>query len=227
MSFITQEEALRRLTSEDNLALSALSAPSVKDIPPSPTNSVNSDAGPTETEQTSEVVYTDSAAAAQLNPDVKLPEIVHEPLHKGRKGVKNLPPMLRTIIGVAARSHTARIASDAFGVSPSHAAGLANGMIDGRNIDPALKAEIDEASRSVSDVVLDLLLQTMGTISPEKIAGIKSVREAAGIGKDLASIHQVMKDKKDAERTARVIIMAPHEYDVDAYEIKDVSENPL
>lgn len=235
MSFITQEEALRRLTSDDNLALRACGVTPVKDIsarngaedPTLPTEPANSGENPAENDAQSEVLYKDSAAAAELNPDVILPEIVHEPLHKGRRGVKNLPPMLRTIIGVAARSHTAKQAADAFGISPSHAASLSHGSINGHEIDPAFKKEVEVASRSVGDVVLDILLSTMGTISPEKIAGIKSIREAAAVGKDLASIHQMMKDKKEEQGHARVIIMTPTEHSIDAYEIKDVAENPL
>ena len=227
MSFITQEEALRRLTSEDNLALSAARALLAKDIPALPTEAADSGDAPGETAGQSEVVYRDSQAAAEMNPDVILPEIVHEPLHKGRTGAKNLPPMLRAIIGVAARSHTTQAAADAFGISQQHASALGRGSINGHVIDPQLKKEVEEASRSVSDVVLDLLLQTMGTISPEKIAGVKSIREAAAVGKDLATIHTMMKEKTVEKGNARVIIMAPHEYDVDAYEIKDVSETPL
>jgi len=227
MSFITQEEALRRLTSEDNLALSAARALPAKDNPVLPTETADSGESPGETAEQSEVVYRDSQAASELNPDVILPEIVHEPLHKGRRGAKNLPPMLRTIIGIAARSHTTQAAADAFGVSQQHASSLSRGSVNGQEIDPQLKAEVEAGSRTVSDVVLDLLLQTMGTINPDKIEKIKSVREAAAIGKDLATIHSTMKEKKEERGNARVIIMAPHEYDVDAYEIKDVSETPL
>ena len=115
-------------------------------------------------------------------------------LRKGsRNGGKEVPGIIRELIGIAAHKDTAKVVAGEFGVSESTVNAAKKGNVGVNRHDPELKDKIDtavdEERKSVRDIALDRVAHMLATtITPENLDGVREPAKAVSIAKDLAAI---------------------------------------
>jgi hypothetical protein len=157
-----------------------------------------------------------------------------EPLHKGgrKSGDANLSPMMRTIIGAAAKLDGPAAASKTFNVSDRQASNLALGRkTRDEAINPNAAAEVVEVAekaKSVNEQVKEKAGSRLaslfdGPISAENISTLKP-REAISAAKDLATvIDRVSPKEREFGTGVQFVIFAPRQKEEDEYETIDVT----
>ncbi|KKM00308.1 hypothetical protein LCGC14_1805730 [marine sediment metagenome] len=111
----------------------------------------------------------------------------------GRNGGKEVPKIIRELIGIAAHKDPAKVVAGEFGVSTSTVAAAKKGNVGVNRHDPELKDKIDtavdEEKKSVRDVALDRVAHMLATtITPASLDGVTNPAKAVSIAKDLAAI---------------------------------------
>lgn len=149
---------------------------------------------------------SEEEAAALLNHENNLlkpgrnPEVIFRRVHNGsRNGGKEVPPMIREIVAVAAHHDTIASVSEAFHLSPSTVAAAKKGNIGVNRHDEELKERIDnhvrEKVNSVRESALDRLSTLFAHSITDKALQDLKVREAVSIAKDLASVADKVQER--------------------------------
>lgn len=115
-------------------------------------------------------------------------EINHE--NAGReKGSSNLSPFMREVISAAGALDTSPNVAKAFGISKAHAHNLKHGIITRPNgPDPVLIKKRDSVKAEINAKASDLVLEALGLVTYEKLAGIEKIKDLTAVAKDLSSV---------------------------------------
>lgn len=137
-------------------------------------------------------------AAALLNDERNLarqqPNVTFLKSHNGSRGAgsREVPPMIRTLIGVAAHHDTLASTARAFGVSPSTVAQAKKGRVGVNRFDPELKETIDSTvaseKKDVRDVALSRLASMFESVIVDQNLSTLKVKDAVSAAKDLATV---------------------------------------
>ena len=164
-------------------------------------------------------------------PPVPPSPVVYEPLHKGtRNGGREVPPLIRELIGVTAHFDTIKNTAKAFNVSTSTVAQAKKGNVGVDRHDPELAARIDanveKKDKSVKDIALERLATMFSNvITDENLAGVTNPIKAVSVAKDLAIITEKLTPRV-AGVNAAVFIQIPRVKDESEYESVDVKAAP-
>ncbi|MHC4648743.1 MAG: hypothetical protein ACYTBJ_25075 [Planctomycetota bacterium] len=153
---------------------------------------------------------------------------------RGRKtGRKTLSPMMRNLIGAAARIDGAKSASKAFDVSESSARHYSKGRTGQEQ--PIVKAEKAEVEKHVDNIrtkrekitngsydAIAALFDDDGPVSAENVKAMKP-REAVSVAKDLAAVvDRITPKEKDTGQKVQVVVFAPRQKEEKDYESIDI-----
>lgn len=167
--------------------------------------------------------------ARRLNRvDNLIHKIRRTPTHKGRaeeiedgkgrrEGDKNVPPIIREIVGTLAHYDSRKAIADSFNVSPAQVTNYKHGFVSPqRGVEDAanqkLAEAIDKNLGKVRDRALDKLVMTLDAISPEKIALTTKVKDLAVIASNLSKVVQQsmpLAIQKDTIQQVGVSIYSP------------------
>lgn len=143
-------------------------------------------------------------------------------LHNGgrHEGDKNIPPVIRGLISVAANVGTTKEAALAFGVSHHEAHDLKHGKVnDLPNSD--LIEKRDNGLGKIHDKALAALMASMNLITPESLDGMKT-KEVVMVAEKLASIVDKTREGNTA-RTPLVVIHAPRLRDENEFDVIEIT----
>lgn len=153
---------------------------------------------------------------------------------RGRKeGRKTLSPMMRNLIGAAARIDGAKSAGKAFDVSESSARHYSKGRTGQEQpIVPAARAEVvkhEDNIKSKREKIVNgsydriaALFDDDGPVNEENLKAMKP-REAVSVAKDLAAIvDRVTPKEKDTGQRVQVVVFAPRQKEEKDYEVVDI-----
>ncbi len=130
-----------------------------------------------------------------------------------RNGGKEVPSVIRELIGVAAHHDTIKKTAEVFDVSESTVAAAKKGNVGVNRHDSELRERIDSQvehdTRSVRDVALDRVAHMLAsTITPENLDAVKDPAKAVAVAKDLAAIADKVSLKGPSTQTAVFVHMA-------------------
>lgn len=150
-----------------------------------------------------------------------------------KKGQKALSPMMRNLIGAAARIDGPKKAAETFNVSESSARHYEKGRVgQDQPLDHSARAEI----RKHEDVIKEkrekivgssydriaALFDDDGPVNTDNLKSLKP-REAVSVAKDLASvIERVSPKEKDTGQRVQVVVFAPRQKEEKDYESIDI-----
>ncbi len=154
-------------------------------------------------------ITAEEAAARLNNPDNFLNRPKYEPLHKGTRGGgsastdnkgREIPPLIRTLIGITAHNDTIGSTAEAFGVSNSTVAAAKKGNVGINRHDPELKksidAVVDEGKKTVREAALDRLAGMFNSVITDDTLSSLKPREAVSAAKDIATIVEKVSPKQ-------------------------------
>lgn len=153
--------------------------------------------------------------------------------HKGsRKGVPDLTPFMRELIGTTAHLDTAKSTADAFGVSAHQAHNLKHGKLaQSGPVNPDLEKRIVGNLLKAKDTAADIVMKTLGLVNSQEgqieIAnlGVKDKMEVAGRAAGIID-KLTPKDRGNIDNSTKVVIFAPmqrKEAEFEVVEIESVS----
>lgn len=200
MAFVTEAEALASLHHPENVARGSMPSPSQTPEPSS-----------------------DSREPVP-NSEPIIPEVVHRGMSNGGRpfGTKNVPMPIRAMVGILAQGTTIANAAAIGQVNERSARAYSHGEVTPGRKNSELSEIVATKKQQVHDKVVDKLLEVLNVITDEKIVGIKSVKEASEVAKNLASVADRTREKNEAPTVGQVIIMAPPEMPLDQYQIHDL-----
>ena len=158
-------------------------------------------------------------------------EVTYEPLHKGtRNGGREVPPLMRELIGVSAHRDTLANTAGAFDVSVSTVAQAKKGNVGVSRHDPDLagriQTQVGKDAKAVKDLALERLAGMFASaITQEKLDAIPKVREAVTVARELAGIASSLTEKKEGGNVA-VFIQYPRIKDEKEYDAVDLIHIP-
>lgn len=150
----------------------------------------------------------------------------YTPLHKGtRNGGREVPDVIRELIGVSGHMDTIASTAKAFDVSQSTVSQAKKGNVGVNRHDPNLKERIDEQvgskRKDIADTALDRLAGMFETvITQENLSAIKGVKEAVTVAKDLSTI--IDKTTPKAGKSMGIYIHLPRIKNEEEYEAIDI-----
>jgi hypothetical protein len=106
-------------------------------------------------------------------------------------GATEVPAATKTLVGTLANlegQSNIELARD-FDLSPNQVSAFKQGKttVNG-DVNPKLREEIDKNLGVVKDHAENILLATLGLITPERLAGVQKVKELTVIAKDMSTI---------------------------------------
>ena len=106
-------------------------------------------------------------------------------------GASEVPLATKTLVGTLAnldRQSNVELAND-FGLSKDQVSAFKHGKstVNGE-VNPELKEGIDNNLGVVKDKAEEILLQTLGLITPERLIGVQKVKELVSVAKDMSTI---------------------------------------
>ncbi len=139
----------------------------------------------------------------------------------GRNGGKEVPGIIRELIGIAAHKDTIKKTAEVFHVSESTAAAAKKGNVGVNRHDSELRERIDDAvegeKKSVRDLALDRISSMFAsTITADTLNGVRDPAKAVSVAKDLAAIADRVSLKGPTVGNA-VFIHIPREKDESEY----------
>lgn len=146
--------------------------------------------------------------------------VVHHTMHNGKgrpPGVKNIPDEAKIAIGSLAKVIGPTDAAELFDCSISQASNFAKGKTVHGDGNPGLKEAVEGKTEDIHTKARDLVLETLGLITVEEIAG-ESVRSKVGIAKDLAGVIEKTSPQGTGNSPVQINIYAPRQDSVDKYE---------
>jgi len=218
--FISEEEALERLRSSNNLV-------NRLGVTQPETGPIQDDE-----EKSSEV---DAALQHELDLDPDI-DPVRAAVLAGRRatgsngrgrypGQKNIPPVFRSLIGATSRITSAESAAKMFGVSVPTAHNYAHGKLASKATpNQSLLESIENDTQSIRQQVLGVLSFTIAGITPDKIEN-KDAKELSIIARNLGSIKSATKppaDFGDKTTNAQVIVFSPEQEQESFYPTKEI-----
>lgn len=143
----------------------------------------------------------------------------------GRKeGTKDLSPFLREVISAAAQMGTARSVAKDFGISKAHAHNLKNGYITRPNGKvPELLEKKHEILDEIRVKASDLIMETLGLVTPEKLRDVDKAVDLTRIAKDLSHVvEKATPEKSNVNNQTNVFVYAPGTKDLAHFDTIDV-----
>jgi hypothetical protein len=212
--FISEEEALERLKSSDNL----LNRIGVR----------HSETGPIQTppEPEPEPEVIDDPNIDPVRAAVLAGRKAMGGTGRGRyPGQKNTPPEIRSLIGATAQLTSAEKAAKMFGISAVAAHHYSHGRTS-QNAEPkqSLLDSIENDTQGIRKQVLGVLAFTIAGITPDKIEN-KDAKELSIIARNLGSIMSATKppaDFGDKTTNAQVIVFSPEQEQESFYPTKEI-----
>lgn len=180
----------------------------------------------------------DAEAAAKLLGDernlaVRNPNVTFLKAHRGGRtnGAKEIPPMIRTLIGIAAHNDTLASTARAFGVCERtvSAAKIGNVGVDRHDEDvkEAIDTVVEKKDKNLRDVALDRLAGMFASVINDQNLGAMKPREAVSAAKDIATIVEKLTPRSGGNSVA-VFVHAPRVKDEREFgEVVEVAYRPL
>lgn len=152
-------------------------------------------------------------------------------LNKGRgKGDKAVPMPLRKLIGSTAVTDGNKEAKELaknFDVSDSSISAYKNGATSTASYNEPnqeLEKHTNSARTKISEAAQKILLASIDSITPEKLAAAK-LREVAGVARDMSAVVKNIEPSSEGDGTnVQFVLFAPRVKEEKEYEIIDVSE---
>lgn len=130
---------------------------------------------------------------------------------------ENIPDELRVLAGTLAHMDTNKNVGESLGITPQSVSDYKEGRV-GEREDPFLGNKVEKAKeRSV-----DLLLQSLGLLTEEKLGKVKKARDLVSIAKDAAAIHDKLTPKGGNNGNQVIIVHAPRESKIEDYPTIDI-----
>lgn len=106
-------------------------------------------------------------------------------------GASEVPLATKALVGTLANLESQsniELAAD-FGLSKDQVSAFKNGKstVNGQ-VNPDLKEKIDDNLGQVRDAAADILMQTLGLLTPERIQSIQKVKDVTAVAKDMSTI---------------------------------------
>jgi hypothetical protein len=143
----------------------------------------------------------------------------------GRKGEENLSPFMREVISSAASLDTAKNTALAFGVSQAHAHNLKHGIVTRpKGKDESLIKGRNKTLEDIHTKASDLVMQTLGLITPEKLKEVEKAKDLTAIAKDLSSVVEKTSPdpNKNRSNTNNILVYAPQMTNLPDFDVIDV-----
>lgn len=142
----------------------------------------------------------------------------------GRKGEKDLSPFMREVISAAAHMGTAKSVGADFRVSKAHAHNLKNGYITRPNgKDSGLLEKKGEILEDIRNKASDLIMETLGLVTSDKLKDVDKVKDLTQIAKDLSHVMEKATPEKNGPNTQNnILIYAPGSKDLRNFEVIEV-----
>lgn len=146
-------------------------------------------------------------------------------LHNGgrREGDKNIPQSIRELVSVAANVGTTKEAAEAFGVSHHQAHDYKHGKVSDRTNEELTEAR-DKGLGQIHDRALEILMHSMGLITPKAMEGMK-VKDVVTVAEKMAGIVDKTRGESK-EHKPLVIIHAPRVRDESEFEVIEIEARP-
>lgn len=147
------------------------------------------------------------------------------PYHRGgrKMGDTNLPPELRTLIGLLANGPhgSVKATAEMTGISETHAQNLKQGKIDGEHKDPVLSRDIEKLRGTVYERALDKTLSVLSLLDvdgddKDEIRALP-VLQKARLARDLSAVTKNMTPEHREVNIGQVVVMNPGEKDESQY----------
>ncbi len=239
MQIISGAEAHRRLTSPDNIINKIDQSRSA----PTPVGIVDEVVEQNETDQTNEESQSshpqEKAILSGLNRPSDSPlSSTHEELlngvlemvdengklpakYRGQRG-KQMPDVLRAMIGIEAHYDKPKNLTEEYGVNPSQVSNYKHGKVGGKpdeDLQKTIESELDKVRR----VAKRKLMQAMKLIDTDSMAGLNAV-ELSNVAKSMSTIVQQsipahMKEaaKDENDKRPQFIVMVPPVHEESKY----------
>lgn len=150
---------------------------------------------------------------------IKNPNVDVLPCPKGGKttGAKNIPPLVRELLGSFAGQEKDSDIADAFDVSTNLIQKSEKGLI-GNRYEPSLKQE-DDRTDNAHEMALDLLMKSMGALGPKLLDSDLKAKDLSRIASDMSKIVSSVRGNDDGKKNhLRVIILAPEQKSLTDFE---------
>jgi len=214
LGFITEEEADRRVNSEANL-LRRLNIPVPHKIDQVDIALDEAKENPTEATEDDAIRLAILAGRRHLKTSDQ---------RGGRFPQQgNVPPIFRALAGSAAKLGTAAATAKAYGMNPTMVHHYKHGRTSQDKPSPGLAEQIDENTNVIRAQVLDVLGQTIGLITPDKLDN-QGAKELSMIARNLSSIMSATRPAEVADRStnAQVIVFSPESEKETHYETIEI-----
>lgn len=155
------------------------------------------------------------------------PEVKIVKLHNGgrNKGDKNIPQGIRELVSVAANVGTTKEAAESFGISHHQAFDYKQGKVNDQVNDKLVESR-DKGLGKIHDKALEILMHSMGLITPKSMEGMK-VKDVVDVAMKISTV--VEKTRPESEREGnkpQVIIYAPRVKEENEFEVIEIEAQP-
>lgn len=143
----------------------------------------------------------------------------------GRKeGTKDLSPFMRELIAAATQMGTATSVAKDFSVSKAHAHNLKNGYITRSNgKSTELLEKKGEILGEIREKASDLIMETLGLVTPEKLRSVDKATDLTKIAKDLSTVvEKATPERGVPSNQTNILIYSPGSRDLKNFETIDV-----
>lgn len=217
---ITEEEAVRRLTSSRNLAgLAVQHKP--QELPFSDGGSI----AQIEPDSATKPGTTNSPVQPSPgSPSISSPSISHEAIRRGRTpGAEGVPEKVRDEIAMLASMPGADLSfiASQFAVSRSAVEQYKTGRVGNKPPNESRAAKVQERQEAIKDVALDKLMGALGLLSDEKMAEL-SAKEIGRFANDMARVVTAVSPATNNGPPINFIVYAPEGRDESKYKTIDV-----
>lgn len=140
------------------------------------------------------------------------------PLHVTKKpGTKNIPPSVKTIAGVLAKTEPIKEVAEVLEISPATVARAKNGK------DKSVRSAVEQTTERIRDLALDKLMDSLGIIDDTTLANC-SAKDASQVARNLAGVvHQLTPKDTKGDGNVTLVFYAPQQRKENHFRTIDVN----
>lgn len=142
-------------------------------------------------------------------------------------GATDVPLATKALVGTLANLESQsniELAKD-FGLSKDQVSAFKNGKstVNGKE-NPELKEKIEDNLGIVRDRAADILLQTLGLLTPERIQGIQKVKDVTAVAKDMSTIIRNATPQNTDKGSQNIVQIINHgQRSEDSYDVIEIT----
>ena len=157
------------------------------------------------------MIVEESEALARVNSAENLTKKLYEirQLYPNHNGKKNIPPMVRDLIGVNATLSTQNAAAKAFGVSQPLAGYFERGEHKGSTVADKVK--------SVHESALEAMISCIAGVK-DKVPDVKKATDLSMIAANMSRVVEKTTPKEKATTNVQVVVYSPRIHNESEYE---------